>query len=149
MNWINLTFIVLGSYFLYYTINILLDVAKSKKVKTAGDNTIIQFEEEEEPTVVKNDFLETEKNGSLNEFEEEQPVTVTVTVPPIEEKEEKKESQEAQALDETKKKESKEEENTHEKESEEKDTQDIKFQSMPVSEFLANAKKFSSQIDFS
>lgn len=145
MNWINLTFIVLGSYFLYYTINILLDVAKSKKVKTAGDNTIIQFEEEEEPTVVKNDFLETEKNGSLNEFEEEQPVTVT----PIEEKEEEKESQEAQALDETKKKESKEEENTHEKESEEKDTQDIKFQSMPVSEFLANAKKFSSQIDFS
>ena len=32
---------------------------------------------------------------------------------------------------------------------EDKATQDIKFQSMPVSEFLAKAKKFSSQIDFS
>lgn len=144
MNWIDLTFIVLGSYFLYYTINILLDVAKSKKVKTAGDNTLIQFEEEE-PTVVKDDFTETQKSNPLNEFEEEEPVTITA----IEEAEEEEEEEKTQSFVETKKKESNEEENIHEEKSEEKDTQDVKFQSMPVSEFLANAKKFSSQIDFS
>lgn len=141
MNWTSLTFTILTTYITYYTVNIFIDLTKSKKLKKSEDNTLIEFEETVEAQDVTENFLEIKKEVTSNIEDEEEPITVNI-------KEETKDSQETKSLVETKKKESNQEENLQEKESEKKDNEDVKFQSMPVNEFLANAKKFSSQIDF-
>ena len=142
MEWNHLTLLIIGSYTLYFSINILLDIINFKKVKATDTSTTIEIEDDEEPIDIREDFFSNQEDAPPHSPEEGLPKEVL----PLNET--KEDSQENKILVESKKKESKEED-IHEKENEKKDPQNVKFQSMPVSEFLANAKKFSSQIDFS
>ncbi|MFL0137691.1 hypothetical protein [Tenacibaculum maritimum] len=150
MKWSELTLIVVGVYLLYYAINLIIDVSKAKKLSTSGDNTMINFTdlEEEKPVNISDNFINDDFSEKATTFKEEEAVSID-SKEITEVKKEEKDSHEDIPPADSKKKPIKEEEDLQQKESSEEEPQDVKFQSMPVNDFLANAKKFSSQIDFS
>ncbi|MCG8226387.1 hypothetical protein [Tenacibaculum finnmarkense] len=127
MKWTKLILIVVCVYLVYFSINLIVDVIRLKKDNNNNNNNLIKFEdideEEEITTTITNDF-------SLDTVEPKEEINVVSVEKPEEIK-----------LD------SKEEE-TFESEKKKDEYEDLKFQSIPINEFIINVKTYSSQIDF-
>lgn len=120
MEWKKIIFYTILVYVLYYAVNIIIDFIKSKN----------------------NPNIEEEKEINFEGFEEEKPVEIqasNIKEVHTEPKEEQTNNTNNENRKEGKKKSI---------EKKEKEYSDDKFQSMPVSEFIRNAKLLARQVDF-